>query len=80
MGTANPELGMEYFSIFVSVLSRSVNFLPTLRSLHPRLLTKSEPTLNFISADTTPPTVVKALCLHNSWLQHLDLTTDPIYF
>ena len=46
IGTGNPELGMVYVSIFVSVPSRSVNFLPALRSLHPRLRTKSEPTLN----------------------------------
>ena len=48
MGTGNPELGTEYVSIFVSDPSRSANFLPALRSLHPRLLTKSEPPLNFI--------------------------------
>ena len=60
IGTGNPALGMEYISIFVSVPSKSANFLPSLRSLHPRLLTKSEPTLNFISPDTTPPAVVKA--------------------
>ena len=60
MGTGNPDFGMEYVSIFVSVPSRSVNFLPALRSLHPRLLTKSKPTLNFISPDKTPPVVVKA--------------------
>ena len=60
IGTGNPELGMVYVNIFVSVHSRSVNFLPALRSLHPRLLTKSEPNFNFISPDTTPPAVVKA--------------------
>ena len=60
IGTGNPELGMVYVSIFLSYPSRSVNFLPALRSLHPRLLTKSEATLNFISPDTTPPAVVKA--------------------
>ena len=80
MSTGNHEMGTEYVSIFVSFPSRSLNFLPALRSLHPRLLTKSEPTLNFISPDTTPPAVVKRLCLHNSWLQHRHLTTDPIYF
>ena len=60
MGTGNLELGTEYVGVFVSVPSRSVNFLPALRSLHPRLLTKLEPTFNFISPDTTPPAVVKA--------------------
>ena len=60
IGTGNPELGMEYVSIFVSELNRSVNFLPAVRSLHHRLLTKSEPTFNFISSDTTPPAVVKS--------------------
>ena len=81
IGTGNCELGTEYVSIVVHVPSRSVNFLSALRSLHPRLLTKSEPTLNFMSPDTTPPAVVKAcVCLHNSWLQHLDLIPDPIHF
>ena len=59
-GTGNPELGTEYDSIFVSDPSRSVNFLPAVRSLHPRLYGKSKPTFNFISPDTTPPAVVKA--------------------
>ena len=59
-GNGNPEFGMEYVSIFLSHPSRSANFLPALRSLHSRLLTKSELTLNFISPDTTPPAVVKA--------------------
>ena len=67
MGTGNPELGTEYVSIFVSDTSRSANFLPTLRSLHSRLLIKSEPTLNFISPDTTPPAVAKA-CVSTSFL------------
>ena len=79
-GNGNPELGTEYDSIFLSYLSRSVNFLPALRSSHPRLLTKSESTFNFISPDTTPPAVEKRVCLHNSWLQHHDLTPDPILF
>ena len=60
IGTGNPEMGMVYVSIFVSVPSRSVNYLHALRSLHPRLFTKSEPNFNFISPDTTPPAVVKA--------------------
>ena len=59
-GTGNPELGMEYVSIFVYVPSRSVNFLSAVRSLHPRLLTKSEPTLNFIPPYTTPSSIVMA--------------------
>ena len=60
IGTGNPELDMVYVSIFVSVPSRCVKIVPALRSLYPRLLTKSEPTLHFISPDTTPPAVVKA--------------------
>ena len=59
-GTGNSELGAEYDSIFVSDPRRSVNFLPAVTSLHPRLLAKSEPTFYFISPDTTPPAVVKA--------------------
>ena len=59
-GTGNPESGKDYDNIFVSDPSRSVNFLPAVRSLHPRLLAKSEPRFNFISPDTTPPAVVKA--------------------
>ena len=51
--TGIPELGTEYVSTFVYVPSRSVNFLPFIRSLHPRVYTKSEPTFNFISPDTT---------------------------
>ena len=74
IGTGNPELGTEYVSIFVSVPSRNVNFLPALRSLHSRLLTKSEPTFNFISA------VAKALCLHKSLFVIRDLTTDVLHF
>ena len=62
-GNGNPELGTEYDSIFLSDPSRSVNVLPALRSSHPRLLTKSEPTLNFLSPDTTPPAVVK-VCVY----------------
>ena len=54
IGTGNPELGTEYDSISVSDPSRSENFLPAVRSLYPRLFTKSEPTFNFISPDTTP--------------------------
>ena len=49
IGTGSPELGKEYDSIFVSDPSRSENFLPAVRLLHPGLLTKSEATLNFIS-------------------------------
>ena len=79
IGTGNPEFGMEYVSIFMSVPSRSVNFLRVVRSLHPRLLTKSEPTFHFISPDKTPLSAVKAF-VSTSWLQHLDLTTDPIHF
>ena len=60
IATGNPELGMEYVSICVSVPSRSVNFLPVVRSLHPRLLTKTDPTFYFISPETTPPAAVKA--------------------
>ena len=60
IGTGNPELCTEYVSIFESVPCRSVNFLPALRSLHHRLLTKSEATLNLVSPDTTPPVVVRA--------------------
>ena len=59
-GTGNCELDTEYDCIFVSDPSRSINFLPAVRSLHPRLLANSEPTLNFMSPDTTPPAVVKA--------------------
>ena len=44
--TGNDELGMVYVSIFVSLPSRSVNFLTAVRSLHRRLLIKSKPTLN----------------------------------
>ena len=58
--TGNPESGTEYVSIFVSDPRRSVNFLPAVRSLHPRLLTKSEPTFNFILPYTTPSSVVIA--------------------
>ena len=58
--TGNPKLGTEYVSIFVSDPSRIANFLTALRSLHPGLLTKSEPTLHFISPDAIPPAVVKA--------------------
>ena len=79
-GTGNPELVTKHDSIFMSDTSRIVNFLPAVRSLHLRLLAKSEPTFNFISSETTPPAVVKRLCLHNSRLQHADLTTDPIHF
>ena len=57
MGSGNCESGKEYDSILVSVSSRSVNFLPVVRSLHSRLLTKSEPTFYFISPDTTSPKV-----------------------
>ena len=53
-GTGNPELDTEYDSIFLSDPSRRVNFLHAVRSLHPRLLTKLEPTLHFISPYTTP--------------------------
>ena len=60
IGTGNPELGMKYVRIFVFVPSRSVNVSPAVRSLHPRLLTKSEPTFKFIPPDTTPPAAVKA--------------------
>ena len=59
-GTGNPESGKEYYSICASVPSRSVNFIPIVILLHPRLPIKSEPTFNFISPDTTPPAVVKA--------------------
>ena len=79
-GAGTTESGLVYDSVFEGVPSRSVNFLPALRSIHPRLLTKSKPTHNFISPDTTPQAVVKRLCLQNSWLQHLDLTSDPIHF
>ena len=44
----NCESGKEYDSIFVSVPSTSVNFLPVVRLLHPRLLPKLDPTFNFI--------------------------------
>ena len=73
-GVGNSCLGIEYVSIFESDPSRSTNFLSIPPSSHPRLLTKSEPKLNFISPRTTPPAVVKA------FVQHLDLTTDPIHF
>ena len=52
--TFNCESDNEYDIIFVSVPSRNVNVLPVVRLLHPRLLTKSEPTFNFTSPDTTP--------------------------
>ena len=58
-GTGNPELGAEYDIIFVSDPSRSVNFLPAVRSLHPRLLAKSELTFNLNHQTQTPPAVVK---------------------
>ena len=81
MGVSTNGLGMEYFSIFEYDLSISINFLPALRLSHPRILTKSEPILNTASPDTTPPAVEKAyVCIYNSWLQHLDLTTDPSQF
>ena len=60
IGTGTPELGSEYDSIFVSDPSKSVNLLSAVISLHPRLLAKSEPTINFILPDTTPPAIVKA--------------------
>ena len=56
-GNGNPESGKEYDSILVSVPSTSVNFLSAVRSLHPRFLTKSEPTFNLYH-QTTPPAVV----------------------
>ena len=59
-GVGNQELGTEYDSIFPSDPSRSVNFLPALRLSHPRLLSKSEPTFNFISPDATPSVLVNA--------------------
>ena len=80
IATLNCESSKEYASTFVSDPSRRVNFLPVVKSLHPGHLTKSEPTFKFISLDTTPPAVVIAFCLHNSWLLHLDLTADPINF
>ena len=59
-GNGNQEFCTEYDIKLFYDPSRSVNFLPALRSSHPRLLTKSEPTFNFISPATTPPAVVKA--------------------
>ena len=61
-GTGNPESEKEYDIIFVSVPSRSVNFLPFVRSLHPRLLAKLEPTFNFISPDNTSSS--KSVCVY----------------
>ena len=81
MGVSTNGLGMEYVSIFEYDPSISINFLPTLRLSHLRIITKSEPILNTTSPDTTPPAVEKAcVCIYNSWLQHLDLTTDPPHF
>ena len=80
MGVSTNGLGMEYVSIFEYDPSISINFLPALRLSHLRIIFKSEPILKTTSPDTTPPAVEKRVCVYNSWLQHLALTTDPPHF
>ena len=81
IGVSTNGFGMEYVSIFEYDPSISINFLPALRLSHPTILTKSESILNTTSHDTTSPAVEKArVFVYNSWLQHLDSTTDPPHF
>ena len=79
--TGTPELSLVYDSVFWSDPSRSKNSLPISRLKHPKnIVGLLELTFNNIGSNTVPPALVKRLCLHNSWLQHLDLTLDPIHF